>query len=250
MFPAFKRLSFDSGARSLVIASSLLGAGVFVAARDGFFPHYMPLPEMAAASVAGDGQTQIFVQVRETTIAEWNRCYDDGGCQMQLRAPEDAEQQDYPATGINWIDAQEYIRWLSKASGHPFRLPTSGEWYQMAHDVLPDTPDPIFSDPSLTWASAYLLEEGVDRKLRPSGAWSITADGLVDLDGNVWEWTQDCYNGATETSLEAPCAAYALGGEHRAVVSFLVRDPARGGCAVGAPPAHIGLRPVTDRDPS
>jgi hypothetical protein len=35
-----------------------------------------------------------------------------------------------------------------------------------------------------------------------------------------------------------------------AVIPFLVRDPARGGCAVGAPPAHLGFRLVTDKKPA
>ena len=147
------------------------------------------------------------------------------------------------------MDAQEYVRWLSKVTRHPFRLPTSDEWSEFARDVLPETPDPIFKDPSLAWAAAYQIEEGIDRTLRPAGAWSTTAEGIVDLDGNVWEWTQDCYNGETNTSSETFCAAYVLGDEHRAVVSFLVRDPARGGCSVGTPPAHLGIRLVTDQVP-
>lgn len=34
--------------------------------------------------------------------------------------------------------------------------------------------------------------------------------------------------------------------EHIAAMSFLERDPARGGCAVGVPPAHLKMRLVTD----
>jgi hypothetical protein len=42
------------------------------------------------------------------------------------------------------------------------------------------------------------------------------------------------------------CPAFYVGGEHIAVMSYLVRDPARGGCAVGTPPAHLGMRLVSD----
>jgi hypothetical protein len=38
-----------------------------------------------------------------------------------------------------------------------------------------------------------------------------------------------------------------MGGEHVAAMSYLIRNPARGGCAVGTPPAHLGLRLVSDR---
>jgi len=116
----------------------------------------------------------------------------------------------------------------------------------MAEPVLPETPDPIFTDPSLSWASDYLLEQRTERRLRPSGSWSMTNEGIADLNGSVWEWTQDCYIDDTDTVRIPTCPAYHVGGEHEAVIPFLVRDPARGGCAVGAPPPHLGMRLVTD----
>ncbi|MEC8042421.1 MAG: formylglycine-generating enzyme family protein, partial [Pseudomonadota bacterium] len=33
---------------------------------------------------------------------------------------------------------------------------------------------------------------------------------------------------------------------HVAAIPYLVRDPARGGCAVGSPPAHLGMRLISD----
>ena len=38
------------------------------------------------------------------------------------------------------------------------------------------------------------------------------------------------------------CPALFLMGEHKAVVSYLVREPVRGGCGVGAPAANLGMR--------
>ena len=129
-------------------------------------------------------------------------------------------------------------------------LPKAIEWQDLAAEVMPETPDPIFTDPSLTWASAYLTTANqTSRALRPSGAFNVTSAGIEDLDGNVWEWTQDCYAGASAQGKSiAPdrCPAFIIGGEHEAVMSYLVRDPARGGCAVGAPPAHLGMRLVSD----
>jgi formylglycine-generating enzyme required for sulfatase activity len=82
-----------------------------------------------------------------------------------------------------------------------FRLPTLAEWELMAAEVLPPAPDPIFTDPELTWASAYLMEPQTKRTLRPKGTFETTSQGIVDLNGSVWEWTQDCYVGAAEGQL-------------------------------------------------
>jgi formylglycine-generating enzyme required for sulfatase activity len=117
----------------------------------------------------------------------------------------------------------------------------------MAAEVLPHTPDPIFTDPELTWASAYLLAPQTSRTLRPQGSFETTSQGIVDLNGSVWEWTQDCYAGTSQGPASADrCPAFFVGGEHVAAVAYLVRDPARGGCAVGAPPAHLGMRLVLE----
>ncbi|WP_210215727.1 formylglycine-generating enzyme family protein [Roseitalea porphyridii] len=205
---------------------------------------YIPL--MAAKPAVAEGGGPLFVQAREVTIAEWNRCHDDGACTHALRPPPGGNPDEWPATGLNWLDVNEYLVWINRVSRHPFRLPTAREWHAMAEPVLPETPDPIFTDPSLSWASDYLLEDRTERRLRPSGSWSMTKEGIADLNGSVWEWTQDCYIDGSGTKQMPQCPAYIVGGEHEAVIPFLVRDPARGGCAVGAPPPHLGMRLVTD----
>jgi formylglycine-generating enzyme required for sulfatase activity len=108
----------------------------------------------------------------------------------------------------------------------------------MAAEVLPHTPDPIFTDPDLRWAFAYLTSPQTKRTLRPIGSFETTSQGIVDLNGSVWEWTQDCYRGEADGQVLS---------DHYPAMSFLVRDPARGGCAVRSPPAHLGMRLVSDR---
>lgn len=183
--------------------------------------------------------TVLCVQRYVVRVTEWPACFDAGGCSLEVRGRTDAQM---PATGLSYLDVAEYIAWINDATGREFRLPTLSEWAFMARDVLPETPDPIFTDPNLTWASTYLLEPQISRALRPQGSYQTTPEGISDLDGNGWEWTQECYSNDQSRD---HCPAYMVGGEHIAVIPFPVRDPARGGCAVGAPPANLGMRLVT-----
>jgi formylglycine-generating enzyme required for sulfatase activity len=209
-------------------------------------PDMAYIPPMANAPVITEDGRTIYVQATEVTIEQWNRCHEDGACELSIRPPQGQDPALYPATGLNWLDVNQYLRWINTASRHPFRLPTAAEWYHMAAPVLPDAPDPLFSDPALRWASGYLIEGLTDRELRPIRSFATTQQGIADLNGSVWEWTQDCYSGSYSDNARASCPAYIVVGEHQAVIPFLVRDPERGGCAVGSPPPHLGMRLVSD----
>jgi len=225
----------------LAVAGAFVGATAFQLRG----PDMAFVPDMATFVMA-DGAT-IHVQAHEVTITQWNRCADDGACALRLRPPRGEVAADWPATGLNAVDVNQYLIWVNGKSRHEFRLPSRTEWQAMAAAVLPEAPVPIFTDPNLAWASAYLIQGLGDRRLRPTGSHSVSREGIADLDGNVWEWTQDCYSGAGDATMSREnCPAFHVGGEHAAVIPFLVRDPARGGCAVGSPPAHLGMRLVTD----
>ncbi len=207
-------------------------------------PAYMP--EMAAHAVVMPDGRAVYVQKHEVTVTEWNRCAAEGACGLTLRARPDQDPATTPATGLSYVDVQQYVTWINKKSRHGFRLPTAGEWAVMATAVLPEKPDPLFTDPSLTWASSYLIEGLAPRALKPQASFSTSPEGIVDLDGSVWEWTMECYDGAESGADANSCPAFFVGGEHLAAMSYLVRDPARGGCAVGTPPAHLGMRLISD----
>lgn len=195
--------------------------------------------------ILADGRA-LQAQRHEVTIAEWNACHDQGGCTLALRTQPDQDPATTPATGLSHVDVQEYIAWINDVTGGGFRLPTAPEWDAMAASVLPEHADPLFTGPSLTWASSYLTEGLAPRALKSQGSFSTSPEGIADLDGSVWEWTQDCYAGASQGIDPARCPAFFVGGEHLAAMSYLIRDPARGGCAVGTPPAHLGMRLVRD----
>ncbi|WP_187393750.1 SUMF1/EgtB/PvdO family nonheme iron enzyme [Oceaniovalibus sp. ACAM 378] len=203
------------------------------------------LPDMIGP-ISVDTDRSVWVQKYQVTVAEWNACHDSGGCALQIVVRSDQQPATTPATGISHPDAQQYIDWLNHETGGAYRLPGVAEWTEVAQGVLPDKPEPLFTDPSLRWASAYMVEASIPRALKPSGSFSTTDDGVSDLGGSVWEWTQDCYAGTGEPLTPDRCPAFYVAGLHIAAMSFLERDPARGGCAVGVPPAHLGLRLFSD----
>lgn len=244
--PNFTRIALPVGAVAVAALALIAGAAWMTRGPE---PAEMSalLPDMVGPV---GPEAALWVQRYQVTVAEWNTCHEAGACRFALTTREDQDPVTTPATGLSYPDAQEYITWLNDATGHSFRLPQVAEWEALAEGVLPDEPDPIFTDPSLSWASTYITEANLPRALKPSGSFSTSEDGIADLDGSVWEWTSDCYAG-TGAPLQADrCPAFWVAGVHMAAMSYLERDPARGGCAVGAPPAHLGMRLVTDRAPT
>jgi len=232
--------SFLAGCVVLAVAG-LIGAAYVTRGPDFAF-----LPEMAEQPILMPDGALLYVQKYEVSIAEWNACHEAGYCSLRLRVQGNQTEQEMPATGLSYVDVSEYLRWINDSTGGIYRLPSLAEWGYMAAEVLPESPDPIFTDPELSWASAYLIEPQTARTLRARGSFDTTSQGVVDLNGSVWEWTMDCYAGTSQAPINPDrCPAYYVAGEHVAAMSFLVRDPARGGCAVGVPPAHLGMRLVS-----
>ncbi|MFD0860527.1 formylglycine-generating enzyme family protein [Roseovarius aquimarinus] len=244
MFAAKTTAAISTPFRLVVLC--LLAAAIAGGVLSQRAPAHVPLPIMADRPVIMPSGDALYVQRHEVTVAEWNTCNADGTCTLKLRVRPDQDPYLTPATGLSYIDVQEYLGWMKARSGHNYRLPTAAEWQYMAADVLDHAPNPLFTDPSLTWASSYLVEGITPRALRPQGSFSTSPEGIADLDGSVWEWTMECYDGTSGASADDYCPAFFVGGEHLAAMSFLVRDAARGGCAVGTPPAHLGMRLVSD----
>lgn len=175
----------------------------------------------------------------EVTRGEWQACHDAGGC--GLAAPQGDDK--LPMTGVNAFDVAEYIGWINHKMGGGYRLPSQAEWQVAARDMPKPVYKKLFSDPRLAWAADYNAMPSVPRKLRPSGGFGTFGNGIYDLSGNVWEWTSTCGTAGVEAER---CPGFVVEGQHAAVISVFVRDPASGGCSSGTPPAHVGFRLVRD----
>ncbi len=124
------------------------------------------------------------------TVGEWRQCVNAGACRFQL----DPEQADnLPVSGISWDDTQDYINWLNGVTQGGYRLPTEAEWEYAARAGT--TTDFWWGD-EVGSGLANCQDCGSpwdNEQPSPVGSFQANPWGLYDIHGNVWEWTEDCW---------------------------------------------------------
>lgn len=85
----------------------------------------------------------------------------------------------HPVGCVSWNQAQVYLEWLSLETGQQYHLPTSAEWDRGAAGSPMGCFFGIRNEPGACAVGNYA----------PSDA------GLFDMVGNLWEWTNDCWDG-------------------------------------------------------
>lgn len=205
-------------------------------------------------------ETPLLMMKHQVTIGDYQHCVDAGAC-APLPASVD-RIPDRPVTMVNWNDATAYARWLSAATGAIYRLPTDEEWAFAAGSRFTDDalPEDETGNPARRSLARYeretRLTDPSDPSPRPVGAFGANEHGVLDLAGNVWEWTDTCFtrialdeNGAPSGRPTVNCGVRIAEGRHRAYVADFIRDARAGGCAAGVPPSHLGFRLVRDEAP-
>lgn len=139
----------------------------------------------------------------EVTFAQWDDCVKEGGCATR---PEDSGwgRGRRPVINVSYSDAKEFVAWLAKKTGKPYRLLTEAEWEYAARAQTKWNPSP---PPFSTGATISYQQANYDanfsygrpnggiyrQKTVDTGTMPKNAFGLHEMHGNVWEWVEDCY---------------------------------------------------------
>jgi formylglycine-generating enzyme required for sulfatase activity len=143
--------------------------------------------------------------VRETGHPSGDGCGSDGFewkklVDLSWHNPGYRQTDHDPVVCVSWQDAQAYIAWLNgkvqqtfSAPGHGlYRLPSESEWEYAARA---GTSTRFWWGDEDAAASGHAWFKGNSGgRTHPVGSKPPNAFGLYDMVGNVWQWTEDCYD--------------------------------------------------------
>ena len=180
----------------------------------------------------------------EITFAEWDACVAARGCSHR---PNDRGwgRGRQPVMDVNWEDAQQYVEWLRQRTGRHYRLLTEAEWEYAARS---GTMTAFVTGNAITEAQAN-YGHAVNRP-RPAGSYAPNRFGLHDMQGNVWEWVQDCLErtyanapiDASEPVVTPGCAWRAMRGGSWSNTAAFLRSAMRYGVAATIRRDDTGFR--------
>ncbi len=121
------------------------------------------------------------------TRAQWN----DFAAQTPGIGPAPPGDRDFPVDGVAWADAALFAGWTADRTGERIALPTETQWERAARgDDTREYPWGDEWDPRAANTVALGVGDYLPVGSLPRGA---SPFGVLDLAGNVDEWTRDLY---------------------------------------------------------
>jgi formylglycine-generating enzyme required for sulfatase activity len=156
------------------------------------------------------GEAQVRVLISEAfavgrfalSFDEWDACVADGGCNGYKPADQGRGRGKHPVINVSWDNAKAYPAWLSKKTGKAYRLLSEAE---REYVTRAGTTTPFWWGSSITPkqanydGSADPYKGGGSKgeyrqRTEPVDSFEANPWGLYNVHGNVWEWTEDCWN--------------------------------------------------------
>ena len=177
----------------------------------------------------------------EVTQTNWRAVMGSGSPELIDKGCDDC-----PMEKVSWKDAQEFVRKLSQKTSKTYRLPSEAEWEYACHAGGSHTFCGSDTLDSVAWYAG-----NSDNQPHAVASKQANAFGLYDMSGNVWEWTQDCwnsdYNGAPTDGrpwMSGDCRQHVLRGGSWGDEPRFARATSRDGVTSSGSSSKDGFRPV------